>query len=188
MRQLDRLVLRLPVRSHVCRSRNLHGRSSRLALRRKSHLALRPANGGLPGARLSIPSAVVAGEQAALTFPQIAGWQLPVAFPREQAAENLFHEIRRAPNSVATWIPFAVSDLPSVIEVEPNDTIETATTALKVPASFHGVLGKPRDVDSFAFELAKDQKLNIQALSRTIGSAADLELVMFDADGREVPH
>ena len=142
--------------------------------------------GDFPEARVSIPSTVVAGEPTSLTFPQIVGWQLPVAFPREQAAENFFHEIRRSPNSVATWIPFGVSDLPPVIEVEPNDTIETATTAPKVPASFHGVLGKPKDVDSFAFELAKDQKLNIQACSRTIGSAADLELVMFDADGREV--
>ena len=79
--------------------------------------------GDFPEARVSIPSTVVAGETTSLTFPQIVGWQLPVAFPREQATDSFFHEIRRTPNSVATWIPFAISDLPPVIEVEPNDTI-----------------------------------------------------------------
>ncbi len=142
--------------------------------------------GDFPEARVSVPSSVRIGEPTALTFPQIAGLQMPVQFPADRPLGSFFQELRHSPSGLATWIPLAVSDLPTAVEVEPNDTIETATlVAAKVPATLNGVLGKPGDVDWFAFELAKDQKLSIQGLARTIGSAADLELVMFNADGRE---
>ncbi|TXT35523.1 MAG: hypothetical protein FD138_1320 [Planctomycetota bacterium] len=143
--------------------------------------------GDFPEARVSVPSAVRVGEATTLMFPQIAGLQLPVQFAPNRPLESLFHEVRLSPSGPATWIPLAITDLPTVVEVEPNDTIETATVvAAKAPATLNGVLGRPGDVDWFAFELAQNQKLNIQGFSRTIGSAADLELVMFDADGREV--
>ncbi len=161
--------------------------------------------GDFPEARVSVPSAVRLGEQTTLTFPQIAGLQLPVDAsewhdaPRREVrrgasyhtGSSFFQEVRQSPSSLATWIPLVITDLPTHVEVEPNDTIETATLVIgereqKVPATLNGVLGKLGDVDWFAFELAKDQKLNVQGFARTIGSAADLELVMFDADGREV--
>ncbi len=141
--------------------------------------------GDFPEARFSIPSAVRAGESTMLTFPQIAGWQMPVEFPASRPLGNLFLEVRRAPGSVATWIPLTVSDLPPQLETEPNETLETATP-VTVPATLNGVLEKPGDKDWFAFELTQGQKLNIQGVARAIGSAADLELVLFDADGREV--
>lgn len=147
--------------------------------------------GDFPEARVSVPSAVRIGEATLLTFPQTAGLQLPIDLPSNRHQGVFFQEVRRSPNELATWFPLAITDLPTHLEVEPNDTIETATPVAgereqKVPASLNGVLGKPGDVDWFAFELAKDQKLNIQGFARTIGSAADLELIMFDADGREV--
>ena len=143
--------------------------------------------GDFPEARVSVPSAVRIGEPTTLMFPQVAGLQLPVQFAPDRPLESLFHEVRLSPSGAATWVPLTITDLPTAAEVEPNDTIETATiVAAKAPAMLNGVLGKPGDVDWFAFELAKDQKLNIQGFARTIGSAADLELVMFDADGREV--
>ena len=141
--------------------------------------------GDFPEARFSIPSAVRVGESTMLTFPQIAGWQMPVEFPATRPLGNLFHEVRRTPSSVATWIPLTVSDLPPQLEAEPNDTLETATVA-SMPATLNGVLKKPGDQDWFVFELTQGQKLNIQGVARAIGSAADLELVLFDTDGREV--
>jgi hypothetical protein len=142
--------------------------------------------GDFPKARISIPSSVRVGEPATLTFPQVAGLQLAVQFAVDRPLGSFFQEVRHSPSGPATWIPLAVSDLPAAVEVEPNDTIETATlVTTKVPATLNGVLGKPGDVDWFAFELAKDQKLSIQGVARTIGSAADLELVLFNADGLE---
>lgn len=141
--------------------------------------------GEFPEARLAIPSAVRAGEAATLTFPQVAGWQFPVSFPTGFPLGNISHEVRQSPNGVATWIPLEVTDLPPQLEVEPNDTPETATP-VKVPATLNGVLGKAGESDWFAFELAQGQKLNVQGVTRTLGSAADLELVLFDSDNREV--
>ena len=142
--------------------------------------------GDFPETRVSIPSSVRIGEPTTLTFPQIAGLQLPVQFPADRPLGSFFQEVRHSPSGLATWIPLAVNDLPAAVELEPNDTLETATlVTAKVPATLNGVLGKPGDVDWFAFELAKDQKLSIQGIARTIGSAADLELVLFNADGRE---
>ncbi len=142
--------------------------------------------GDFPEARVSVPSSVRIGEPTTLTFPQIAGLQMPVQFAVDRPLGSFFQEVRHSPSGLATWIPLAVSNLPSAIEVEPNDTLETATLVTpKVPATLNGVLGEPGDVDWFAFELGKDQKLRIQGLARTIGSAADLELVLFNADGRE---
>ena len=142
--------------------------------------------GDFPEARVLVPSSVRIGEPTTLTFPQIVGLQLPIQFPADRPLGSFFQEVRHSPTGLATWIPLAVSDLSTAVEVEPNDTIETATlVATKVPATLNGVLGKPGDVDWFAFELAKDQKLHVQGIARTIGSAADLELVLFNADGRE---
>lgn len=141
--------------------------------------------GDFPEARTAIPSSVRVGEATNLSFPQIAGWQMPVEFSAARPLGSLFQEVRRAPGSVATWIPLMVSDLPSQLEAEPNDTLETATP-VSVPATLNGVLEKPGDKDWFAFELTQGQKLNLQGVARAIGSAADLELVLFDADGREV--
>jgi hypothetical protein len=141
--------------------------------------------GDFPEARTSIPSTVRPGEQTPLAFPQVAGWHLPVEFAASHPLGVLFHEIRQSPASVATWIPLEVSDLPSQLEREPNDSLETATP-VKLPATLSGVLEKPGDSDWFTFDLAQGQKLAVQGMARTLGSAADLELVLFDADGREV--
>jgi len=141
--------------------------------------------GDFPEARVAIPSAIRPGEPTTLNFPQVAGWQLPVELPAARALGGLFQEIRQSPGGVATWIPLEATDLPAQLETEPNDTLETATP-VKVPATLNGVLGKPGDTDFFAFELAQGQKLSVQGVARTLGSAADLELVLFDADGREV--
>ncbi|MDB5335799.1 MAG: putative serine proteinase, subtilase family [Planctomycetaceae bacterium] len=141
--------------------------------------------GDFPEARMSIPSAIQPGVAAILTFPQVAGLQLPVTLPADRPLGTVFHEIRNSPAGQATWIPLTITDLPPQLEVEPNDKIETATP-VKVPATLNGVLGQPGDSDYFAFELTQGQKLQFQGISRVLGGAADLELVMFDADGREV--
>ncbi len=138
-------------------------------------------------ARVAVPSVVRAGETTALMFPQVSGLQLPVSIAADRPLEGFFHEVRLVSHGLATWVPITVTDLPIQVEAEPNDTLEAATiVAAKAPATLNGVLSKRGDVDWFAFELAKDQKLTFQGFARTIGSPADLELIVFDADGREV--
>jgi hypothetical protein len=140
--------------------------------------------GDFPEARTSIPSAARPGEATTLTFPQTPGWQFPLTLPADRPLFNSFQEIRTSPSSGATWIPFTATDLAPQLEAEPNDTLPTATP-VKVPATLNGVLSKRGDTDYFVFELTQGQKLQIQGNARSIGSAADLELILFDADGRE---
>lgn len=141
--------------------------------------------GDFPEARVSIPSSLRPGEAASLSFPQMPGWQFPVALSNSTPLGDLFHEIRQSASSGVTWIPLTVTDLGTSIEAEPNDSTETATPST-VPGTLHGLFEKPGDRDWFSFELVKDQKLNFQAVARTLGSAADVELVLFDSDNREV--
>lgn len=141
--------------------------------------------GDFPDARTSVPSAVRIAEPIALTFPQMPGWQLPLPPRPDKFVGDFYQEIRQSPSSAAAWIPLTTTNLPVACEVEPNDAKETATS-VTVPGTLNGVLWHPGDRDWFAFELKKDQKLTFQGVSQTIGSAADLELLLFDVDGREV--
>lgn len=141
--------------------------------------------GDFPEARMSVPSAVQPGIAATLSFPQVVGLQTPVNLPVDRQPETVFHEIRNRPAGPATWFPLTITDLPAHVEAEPNDKLETATP-VKVPATLNGVLNHPGDSDWFAFELTQGQKLQFHGISRVLGGAADLELVLFDADGREV--
>ncbi|MBS0204375.1 MAG: hypothetical protein JSS49_15835 [Planctomycetes bacterium] len=158
-------------------------RDARFEGRSTWHYVLRM--GDFPEARTAIPSSVRAGETAILSFPQMAGWQYPVTVPNAAPLGELFQEIRQSPPGVAAWIPLTVTDLNASLEMEPNDSQETATPTV-VPGTLNGVFDKPGDRDWYSFDLIKDQKLNFLGVARTIGSAADLELILFDADGREV--
>ena len=141
--------------------------------------------GDFPEARVSVPSAVQPGIASPLSFPQVVGLQASVNFPADRQLETVFHEIRNQPSGPATWFPLTISHLPVHVEAEPNDKLETATP-VKVPATLNGILNHPGDSDWFAFALTQGQKLQFQGISRGLGGAADLELVLFDADGREV--
>ena len=143
--------------------------------------------GDFPEARVAIPSSVqtVVSQLQKISFPQVPGLMALVGSPVTPHQGYFFQEVRREPSSVATWVPLMATDLPSQLEAEPNNTMETATL-VTVPSTLNGVLEKSGDKDWFAFELTQGQKLNIQGVARAIGSAADLELVLFDADGREV--
>lgn len=142
--------------------------------------------GDFPEARMSVPSAIRPNESSTLTFPQIPGWQFPMKIDAAQTPlARGFAEIRTSDHSLATWIPLAVTDLQTQIEVEPNNSLQAATP-VTVPSTLNGALLKPGESDFYRFDLVQGQKVQFQGCSKVIGSAADLELILFDADGREV--
>ncbi|MDX1945672.1 MAG: hypothetical protein SFU86_09690 [Pirellulaceae bacterium] len=71
-------------------------------------------------------------------------------------------------------------------ETEPNDAPEAATLAGIAPVVLHGAIGQPRDRDQYLLDLKAGQKLILKAETKAIGSAADVELTLFDATGREL--
>lgn len=141
--------------------------------------------GDFPAGRVVVPSAVRPGQKGSLTFPQIAGLRIDVEAPRDMPLGTFFQELRSAPHAVATWVPVLSSDRDNAVEVEPNDTRETATP-VNVPANLHGVLATPGEQDWFSFKLTKGQSLHLQGEANSLGSPADLEFAMFDATGREL--
>jgi hypothetical protein len=69
-------------------------------------------------------------------------------------------------------IPFRLSDVSNVIEVEPNDTHQTATRA-ELSLALNGVIDKPGDVDHFRFLAKKGQTFDVHCYARRLGSPLD---------------
>lgn len=140
--------------------------------------------GHFPAARVAAPSAVKPGQSSVLTFPQIPETQVPLQIPAT-ASGTWFQEIRLPGNDASTWLPLTASDLDSYLEAEPNDQREQATVA-KFPGNCCGCLQTPGDVDWFAIDLGQNQRIEVRGFSQAIGSPADLELALCNAEGQEL--
>lgn len=76
------------------------------------------------------------------------------------------------------------SKLPQIMEVEPNDTRETAQR-IEVPCAVNGQFMK-NDVDFFVFKTKKGEKYYISVFSARIGSPADPDTELLNAKGESV--
>jgi hypothetical protein len=72
----------------------------------------------------------------------------------------------------------------NVLEVEPNNTLETATPGGSLPLAFNGVLKEAGDVDHFKFSAKKGERFRLRALANKIGSPVDTVLYVYDSTGR----
>jgi hypothetical protein len=105
---------------------------------------------------------------------------------RRHGTPILFHDLRRPGDDSAGWAPLLVSPLDSVVEREPNDSAEQATATVGPPALLHGVLETPRDRDWFALDVRKGNRWSVRAETKSLQSAADVEVAVFDPTGREI--
>jgi hypothetical protein len=143
--------------------------------------------GDFPAANVVVPSAALPGTARQFLIPESSGESLTLKLPTRPRMPTFFLEVRYSPDSPATWVPMDATSLEQhSIESEPNDDPDETATLATVPGTLNGVLGTRGDRDCFALHLTKGQTLNFTGVSREIGSAADLELVMFGPDGREV--
>src|SRR5262245_34811161 len=69
-------------------------------------------------------------------------------------------------------IPFRLSDLPNVLEVEPNENHAQATPG-SAPAAFNGVVEKAGDIDHFKFTAKKGEVYDFHCYARRLGSPLD---------------
>lgn len=86
----------------------------------------------------------------------------------------------------------AVSDLPEVVENEPNDTPDKAQTVI-VPASINGRLfnqdkAEAADVDLYAFRSQAKESWVIETRASMTGSPVDTKLEVLDSQGQPVPY
>lgn len=77
---------------------------------------------------------------------------------------------------------FRLSDLPNVIEGEPNETHDNATR-FTAPGAANGVLDKSGDVDHFRFTARKGETWDLRVHARSIRSPLDPVLTIFAAGG-----
>ncbi|MEZ0266743.1 MAG: PPC domain-containing protein [Phycisphaerae bacterium] len=89
------------------------------------------------------------------------------------------------PHGVTNPIPLLVDRNPSTAEQEPNDTRETATN-VKLPAVLTGGAQAELDVDHFAFDARKGQRLIFDVSASRAGSKIDASLALFDPAGKRV--
>jgi hypothetical protein len=143
--------------------------------------------GDFPAANVAIPSAVVSGTSASIWLPEVSDDPFEVPVAARQRMRSFFQEVRSSSRGVATWIPLQSTSLTKhSLETEPNDDSDETATVVTVPGTLSGIINAPGDRDCFAFHLTKGQNVDITAETREIGSAADLELVLYQPDGREV--
>jgi hypothetical protein len=72
---------------------------------------------------------------------------------------------------------FRLSELPNVLEKEPNDKPEEATT-FSAPAALNGAISKPGDLDQFKFSAKKGQSYEVRVHARELRSPLDSVLAI----------
>jgi hypothetical protein len=90
-----------------------------------------------------------------------------VKLPKETGMHSL-----RIPLGAA-WsnsVPFLISDLPQMRELEPNDKLERAQ-GLPIPCGVSGRIDKPRDVDYYSFHGHKGEPLVFEIKARRFGTS-----------------
>src|SRR5947208_903377 len=77
------------------------------------------------------------------------------------------------------------SDIPQMVEAEPNDKPAQATP-IKVPVGLNGLFEKPRDRDYYQFNANKGDRISFTARTRSLGSACDVSLRLLNPEGSQV--
>lgn len=72
---------------------------------------------------------------------------------------------------------FQLSELPNVLEQEPNGKPDEAT-AFAAPAALNGAVGRPGDVDEFKFSAKKGQSFDVRVFARQLRSPLDSVLTI----------
>lgn len=70
-------------------------------------------------------------------------------------------------------VPFRISDLENVVEVEPNNKYWPETSISTLPCALNGVISEPGDEDLYRVSAKKGQVFDVECFSRRLGSGLD---------------
>jgi hypothetical protein len=104
-----------------------------------------------------------------------------IKLPAEPDTQFIIHA-EDAGGISPSGLPFRVSTLPNVTEVEPNDTVATATKG-EVPGAFNGIIDKPGDIDFYRFAAKKGQVFDVHCYARRLGSPLDPVMYIYNDKG-----
>lgn len=132
--------------------------------------------GGRPGEELHVKFLGDVGGplERTLKLPGEPNESLPI-FPEQDGL------IAPTPNHVR------VSDMPNVLEQEPNDETSQATPYEgDLPVAFNGIIEKAGDVDFFRFKARRGQALDLRVYARQLRSPLDSVLTLYNAKGNVI--
>jgi hypothetical protein len=98
--------------------------------------------------------------------------RVSLAVPKEPGVQSVQLDVGGHRTSPVTFI---VSDLPQVLEQEPNDDPGKATR-FTLPAGLNGRIGKQRDLDHFVFAGKKGQPVRLELTARRFGTPLNSSL------------
>src|SRR5438477_10611504 len=109
----------------------------------------------------------------------------PVSLRVPQNATRVPLNVKFPGGQGSGFVTLATSPWPEFMEIEPNDTPETATR-IPVPSVVNGRFGRAKDRDWFEFLADTGQRLVVAGKTRSLGSPCDLFLRLFNSDGKQV--
>jgi len=114
----------------------------------------------------------------------INGWNLPkksIALDTRPGPPIRHTRLMRGPLA-SNPVPYAVGDLPEMLEKEPNNAHPKAQPA-KLPVVVNGRISKPGDVDVFRFEGKAGQQIVAEVAARRLNSPLDSLVRLTDRTG-----
>ncbi|MEO1995095.1 MAG: hypothetical protein ABGZ17_07455, partial [Planctomycetaceae bacterium] len=133
--------------------------------------------GRFPAVHVAIPSTVSRGGRAVLRFPEHDTAERELLDTELPTAQSFFLGVRDQNRTATAWVPLHISPMPNVIESEPNDEAASATPA-RLGANLHGIVNPIGDDDWYVLELKKGTRIEVRAVTRDLGSPADVELIL----------
>jgi len=162
----------------------------RIIIRDSTNSGIGPCNyllhiGSHPRPTIVYPLGGMAGETVKFTMLGDAGGPFEQTVKLPATPQDRF-EICAEQNGITAPQPnyVRVSPFPNVMEVEPNNTIQTATPSKYAPpVALNGIIQEPGDVDYFKFTAQKGTAYDIHVLARALRSPLDSVLEIYDAKG-----
>ncbi|MEX2215305.1 MAG: PPC domain-containing protein [Phycisphaeraceae bacterium] len=138
--------------------------------------------GAIPYAHAIFPRG---GQKGTQVDVKLHGWNLPSPTLRLDLSAKAVGTttIFATPDGASNPLVFEVSDLPELIESEPNADHTKANAVSALPVIINGVIGQPGDVDFFRFKVEQPAKLRLDVDAARFGSPLDALLSVHNAGG-----
>lgn len=144
--------------------------------------------GNFPGATTAYPLFVQRGQKAEINFtgPNIDGVKpVTVTASTDPTVEVIAVAPKRAEGPAGWPVPVRLSNMPELVEQEPNNEPAKATV-IPVPGGVSARFLEKNDIDHFRFTGKKGTKYVIQAEAYELNSPAEVYFRVLDAKGAEL--
>lgn len=108
-----------------------------------------------------------------------------VCLPDSVPSGRLGVSVKRPDGTASTMTTIAVSDLPEMIEKEPNNQL-TEATQVTLPCAVSGIFQTSHDRDHYEFVSVQGQRIDFTGYGRTFGTPAYPILQLFNAENELV--